>query len=73
MIEKKTLLLVEDESIIAAAEARMLEKHFFTVITAQSGEEALELFLRNPEIDLVLMDIDLGSGIDGTENYYMCF
>lgn len=35
---------------------------------ASSGEKALDA-VRNPElpIDLILMDIDLGSGMDGTE------
>jgi PAS domain S-box-containing protein len=62
----KTILLVEDEAIIALAEEKILKRHGFTVITAYSGEEAGEIFLQSPEIDLVLMDINLGSGMDGT-------
>jgi len=34
---------------------------------ARSGEQAVELVRGGPEIDLVLMDIDLGAGMDGTE------
>jgi PAS domain S-box-containing protein len=64
---KKTILLVEDEVIIAMMEARILEKNGYSVITAHSGEEAVEFAGRNPDIDLVLMDIDLGRGMDGTE------
>ena len=37
------------------------------VILAHSGEEAIETFKANPGIDLIIMDIDLGKGIDGTE------
>jgi PAS domain S-box-containing protein len=63
---KKTILLVEDESIIAMAEKKALEKYGFDVITAHSGEKAVEDVAAIPAIDLVLMDINLGSGIDGT-------
>jgi len=62
----KTILLVEDEAIIALSEEKILTRHGFTVITAYSGEDAVEIFLQSPEIDLVLMDINLGSGMDGT-------
>lgn len=62
----KTILLVEDEAIIALAEEKILTRHGFTVITAYSGEDAVKIFLQSPEIDLVLMDINLGSGMDGT-------
>ncbi|PKL15727.1 MAG: hypothetical protein CVV49_19935 [Spirochaetae bacterium HGW-Spirochaetae-5] len=69
MIEKskKTILLVEDEAIIAVAQKVTLEKYGYNIITANSGEMAVEVFKDNSAIDLVLMDIDLGEGIDGTE------
>ena len=62
---KKIILLVEDETITALTEKAELEKFGFKVLTAYSGEEAIDSF--NNTIDLILMDIDLGSGIDGTE------
>ena len=61
------LLLVEDEPIIAFTESLLLNKQNYDVIHALNGEVAIELALQDSEIDLVLMDIDLGSGIDGTE------
>ncbi len=63
---KKTILLVEDEVIIALAGKLLLSNHGFNVITASSGETAVELVNETPDIDLILMDIDLGIGIDGT-------
>ncbi len=63
----KTILLVEDEAVIALAEKKILEKHGYSIIVANSGEEACELVRTNHNIDLILMDIDLGNGIDGTE------
>ncbi len=64
---KKTLLLVEDEVLIAMSEKAELEKYGYAVVTAYSGEKAVELFNEDNNIDLILMDINLGSGIDGTE------
>ncbi len=63
----KTILLVEDEALIAMAESRRLEKHGYAVIVVSSGEDAVEAVNQNPGIDLILMDIDLGPGMDGTE------
>jgi PAS domain S-box-containing protein len=62
-----TILLVEDNAIIALAEARMIEKHGFCVEKALNGEKALEIVKTDPSVSLILMDIDLGRGIDGTE------
>lgn len=63
----KTILLVEDEVLIAMSEARLLQKCGYEVITANSGEEAIEITQKSPEIDLVLMDINLGRGMDGRQ------
>ncbi len=64
----KTLLLVEDEAIVAMLEKRQLENYGYAVRHALSGVEAVDLICSKGEkFDLVLMDIDLGSGIDGTE------
>jgi CheY-like chemotaxis protein len=61
-----SLLLVEDEAVIAMAERRQLEALEYSVHHVGTGEEALALVEGDElEIDLVLMDIDLGSGIDG--------
>lgn len=66
--ERKTLLLVEDEAIMALAEKTVLAKEGYAVIHSFSGEEAIAAVERDAgqAIDLVLMDIDLGKGIDGT-------
>lgn len=59
--------MVEDEAIIALAQAQLLRKHDFEVVHAQSGEEAVTLAAAEADLSVILMDIDLGSGIDGTE------
>lgn len=63
----KIILLVEDEAVVAMAEKMTLERYGYTVLTARSGEKAIERFSQPGQIDLVLMDIDLGSGMDGIE------
>jgi len=62
------ILLVEDEAIIAMEEAMILRSEGYEVVQAFSGEEAVLIAgRRNASIDMILMDIDLGNGIDGTE------
>ena len=61
------ILLVEDEAIIALNGKMALETQGHEVICVHSGETAVEKVIDDPGITLVLMDIDLGPGIDGTE------
>lgn len=70
MIENKHLhiLLVEDEVLIAMMESRQLEDRGYTVHHAIDGETAIALMKDTQnDFDLILMDIDLGSELDGTE------
>ena len=64
----ETLLLVEDEAIIALAEQSILKRNGYEVFIAGSGSSAIEAAEDHRSlIDLVLMDIDLGKGMDGTQ------
>ncbi len=62
-----TILLVEDEAVIAMAQKVELERCEYRVLLAADGEEAVRVLTENPGIDLVLMDVDLGRGMDGIE------
>ncbi|HRY81037.1 MAG TPA: response regulator, partial [Spirochaetia bacterium] len=64
---RKRLLLVEDEALIALAEKKALEKYRYDVLTVDTGEAAVEAVAGGIDADLVLMDIDLGPGMDGTQ------
>jgi len=64
---KKTILLVEDEAIIALDEKCILEDLGYNVIMANSGEEAVKTFFSTEDINLILMDINLGPGMDGPQ------
>jgi two-component system, sensor histidine kinase PdtaS len=63
----KTILLVEDEAIIAMSEAAVIRSFGYEVVSVGDGESAARRASEAADIDLILMDIDLGAGIDGTE------
>jgi len=67
MSDIKHILIVEDESILALSTSRIIKKNGFEAKIVHSGEKAVAAVSENLNIDLVLMDIDLGRGIDGTE------
>ncbi len=60
----KKILIVEDEVAIREFEAINLKRVGYTTIEAGSGEEALEIFDREPDIDIALLDISM-PGMDG--------
>lgn len=63
----KTILLVEDEALIAMRQAAILTRNGFNVLKAHHARKALEIAAAR-DVDLILMDIDLGQGkMDGTE------
>ena len=54
----ETILLVDDEEIIIEVGKRMLDALGYTVITAGSGQEAVELFSdHRGRVDLVILDM----------------
>ncbi|HET9458623.1 MAG TPA: response regulator [Sphingomicrobium sp.] len=59
-----TVLLVEDEPMVRAVAERALTRHGYTVITANNGEEALDVIARGDEISLLISDVVM-PGMDG--------
>ncbi|RKZ10771.1 hybrid sensor histidine kinase/response regulator [Candidatus Fermentibacteria bacterium] len=69
VIQKGTLLLVDDESSIRDIGQTMLEKTGYTVITSSDGREALGIFReRHEEIDCVILDLTMPH-MDGEETF----
>lgn len=66
-IPARSILLVEDEAIQAMLSMQALEKYGYSVSTVNTGEKAVALIDAGSDIDLILMDIDLGKGLDGTQ------
>lgn len=67
----RRILLVEDERIVALDESRQIRSFGFDVTLAPDAAHAVRevdaAHARGEPFDLVLMDIDLGPGMDGTE------
>jgi PAS domain S-box-containing protein len=62
------ILLVEDDAFIAITQIRQLESHKYQVTHVSSGEAAVKAVHKKLNyFSLILMDIDLGAGIDGTQ------
>ncbi|MBI5592214.1 MAG: PAS domain S-box protein [Deltaproteobacteria bacterium] len=53
-----TILLIDDEDMVREVAGMMLEHLGFTVITASSGREAVQIYLqKEDDIDLILLDM----------------
>ncbi|MCL6697686.1 response regulator [Sphingomonas sp. NSE70-1] len=52
-----TILLVEDEPMVRTVAERALTRHGYKVLTANNGEEALEIIDRGDEIALLISDV----------------
>ena len=62
-----TILVVDDEPLIVAVLAEMLQDEGYAVLRAYDGRAALAA-MNEPGVDLVLMDIMM-PGMDGHEAY----
>lgn len=68
MSTPKTVMIVDDEAIVALAIKNLLEKHGYHALMETSGEGCLRHVETGDLPDLVLMDINLGTGrMDGPE------
>ncbi len=57
---RESILLVDDDEALRRFAARTLESRGYQVVTAPSGERALEIYrARGPELDLVVMDLGM--------------
>lgn len=52
-----TILLVEDEDMVRAVAERALTRHGYTVLTAENGEDALNVLAGGATIDLLISDV----------------
>jgi len=67
-VKQKTILIVEDDVVTAMFEKKNLEIEGYTVIHTTRGDKAIEIVSKQKDsLDLILMDIELGDGIDGAE------
>lgn len=64
----ETVLVVDDDESQRVIADRMLSKLGYNIQLASSGEAAVEL-MRSETVDLVILDMIMGEGMDGLETY----
>jgi two-component system, cell cycle sensor histidine kinase and response regulator CckA len=61
------ILVVDDEAMVRHMVAKALERHGYTVLAAESGLAAIDVFRRHPgDIDLVVLDLSM-PGMSGQD------
>jgi len=65
MADKEVVFVVEDEFLVRESIVRELEDAGFGVMTAESGDEALDILSKLPRIDVLLTDIRMPGRING--------
>jgi signal transduction histidine kinase len=53
----QTILMVDDEDLLLTMGQTILTAYGYRVLTANSGQKALDLLARNPAVDLVITDL----------------
>ena len=66
--DRATVLIVEDELFNYIYFSEVLKLHHIESIKAENGEEAIEVVRKNPNINLILMDIKMPF-MDGYEAF----
>ncbi|HEX4276099.1 MAG TPA: response regulator [Bryobacteraceae bacterium] len=62
--EKQTILVVDDEPEIRKLVTAMLTRNGYSVLSADTGENAIKLFRNNPHTNLLLTDV-VAPGMSG--------
>ena len=66
--DQKRILVVDDNEIVREVTKGMLSLLGYNITTVSSGESALE-YLKMNSVDLVILDMVLGKGMDGLDVY----
>ena len=64
---KPQILIIEDEISICIAVKDLLEIYNYNVEYAINAEEGIKYLEENPQTDVILLDINLGTGLDGVK------
>ena len=65
-LKNKKVLYVEDDEAIMKSFSKILNKVFKEVLTAVNGEEGLEVFKKNQDVNFIITDIKMPR-VDGLE------
>jgi PAS domain S-box-containing protein len=64
----ETLLIAEDAAMLRELTKKILEEYGYRVVTAESGEDAIEKYKANPDVSLLILDVIM-PGKNGKEAY----
>jgi PAS domain S-box-containing protein len=56
---KLKILIVEDDKMSALLLTKLVKNYSYEILKAKDGLEAVSMYMNNPEIDLILMDIQM--------------
>lgn len=62
-----TVLVIDDEQMLLELAKSVLQDHGYIVITAASGEEALDVLHDKKLVDVIVTDVIMGRGLNGYE------
>lgn len=62
---REIILVVDDEEDLLELVKTFLEELGYTIVTANNGQQALELLTDNPSIDLLFSDVVMPGGMNG--------
>jgi two-component system, response regulator PdtaR len=62
-----TILVAEDDTDLRLMTSELLEIHGYTVVEADSAEQALKVMERRKDVRLLFTDIEMPPGCDGLE------
>ena len=68
-VSSVTILLVDDEESVLEPMAELLEAFGYNVISADSGQKAIDAIKQNNEIDIVVLDVIMPD-MDGIQALY---
>lgn len=66
--DKKSILVVDDEPHLRDIACQMLDELGYDTVSVSSGELAIE-FVKNNFVDLVVIDMLMGAGMNGRQTY----
>ena len=62
-----TILVAEDDGLLRLITSELLEEHGYTVVEANSAEEAIKVMEKRKDVRLLFTDIQMPPGCDGLE------
>jgi PAS domain S-box-containing protein len=67
LVQIESVLIVEDEPDLLEVAKELFESMGYEVLTASNGKDALDIFSRRPDIDILFTDVMMPNGINGIE------